>query len=60
MKADAMTQLGAGWALKPPKNCPKCRGRVREFFINFELDKVGKVPVLSESEVFDICLVCRL
>ena len=36
-----MMQSGASWALSPPKTCPRCKGRVRAFFINFELDKVG-------------------
>ena len=45
----AMMQLGTDWALNPPKNCPKCKGRVKSFFINFELDKVREKPRFPES-----------
>ena len=44
-----MMQLGPDWALNPPGNCPKCTGRVKAFFINFEMDKVRRVSRFPES-----------
>ena len=38
--ADAMLEMGRNWALNPPKNCPKCRKRVKAHYINLNLDQV--------------------
>ena len=49
-----MMQLGPDWALNPPEKCPKCTGRVKAYFINFELDMVRNVPRFLFSQVFQV------
>ena len=44
-------ELEGDRALNPPRSCPKCGGRVRAYYINFELDKV---------EFFNLSLVLKL
>ena len=50
-----MMQLGPDWALNPPEKCPKCTGRVKAYFINFELDKVRNVPRFLFRKFFKFC-----
>ena len=40
MVDNATSLMGRDWALNPPKSCPKCKKRVKVFYINLVLDQV--------------------
>jgi len=42
-----LMECSSSWALNPPKKCPKCRGKVKTFYINLNLDQVVMCESLS-------------